>query len=84
VAVETSAGRVMDVVREAAGELLESVRVFDVYAGPNLPSGTKSIALTLELMSREKTLTDAEIESVMQRVVHNVEAECAATLRGVK
>lgn len=79
-----SAGVVLEVVRKAAGELLESVGVFDVYSGPNLPAGTKSIALALELMSREKTLTDAEIETVVQRVVREVEKECAATLRGMK
>jgi phenylalanyl-tRNA synthetase beta chain len=84
VPMETSGESLLDAVWRAAGELLESVNVFDVYAGPNMPAGTKSIALALELMSREKTLTDAEIENVMQRVVRKVEAECAATLRGEK
>ncbi len=77
-------GSVLEVIRKTAGELLESVDVFDVYQGPNVPQGMKSIALALKLMSREKTLTDAEIEAVMQRVVGEVERECGATLRGVQ
>ena len=80
----TSAGTVLEVIRKSAGELLESVDVFDVYQGQNVPEGMKSIALALELMSREKTLTDAEIEAVMQRVIGEVEKECGATLRGVQ
>jgi len=81
VAENTSAGSVLDVIRKAAGELLASVEVFDVYQGPNVPAGVKSIALALELMSREKTLAEADIEAVMQRVVGAVEKECGGTLR---
>lgn len=80
----TDAGSVLEVIRGTAGDLLESVEVFDVYQGPNVPPGTKSIALALKLMSREKTLTEAEIEAVMQRVVREVEKECGALLRGVR
>ena len=80
----TEAGGMLDVIRNAAGGLLESVAVFDVYQGQNVPAGTKSIAFALELMSRDKTLTEAEIDGVMQRVVRDVEIQCGATLRGVK
>ncbi len=84
VPLDTSAGTVLAVIRKAAGELLESVDVFDVYQGQNVPQGMKSIALALKLMSREKTLAEAEIEEVMQRVIGDVERECGATLRGVQ
>jgi len=84
VPLDMSAGILLEAIRKAAGELLESVHVFDVYQGPNVPAGMKSIALALELMSREKTLTEAEIEAVMQRVVGEVERGCGATLRGTQ
>ena len=84
VSVAAEAGRMLEIIRNAAGSLLESVAVFDVYQGQNVPAGTKSIAFALELMSREKTLTESEIDDVMQRVVRDVEIQCGATLRGVK
>ena len=83
-AAGTAAGSVVEVIRRTAGELLSTVQVFDVYQGSNVAEGTKSIAFALELMSREKVLTEAEIEGVVERVVGAVEKECAATLRGMK
>jgi phenylalanyl-tRNA synthetase beta chain len=81
---ELPAGDVMQAIQASAGELLQSVEVFDVYQGANLPPGTKSLAFTLELLSREGTLTEADIDAVMQRVIRHVEESCGATLRGVK
>jgi phenylalanyl-tRNA synthetase beta chain len=78
------AGDVAALIRESAGELLQSVDVFDVYQGAHLAAGMKSLAFTLELLSRERTLTEAEIEAVMQRVISRVQDACGATLRGVK
>lgn len=78
------AGDVSAVIRDSAGELLQSVDVFDVYQGAHLAAGMKSLAFTLELLSRERTLTEAEIEEVMQRVIGRVQEACGATLRGVK
>ena len=70
---DVPAGDVAAVIRESAGELLQSVDVFDVYQGANLAAGMKSLAFTLELLSRERTLTEAEIEAVMQRVIGRVQ-----------
>jgi len=78
------AGAIVEVIRKSAGELLQSVDVFDVYQGANLAPDTKSLAFTLELLSREGTLTEGEIDAVLQRVIHRVQEECGATLRGVK
>lgn len=81
---EVPAGDIAEVIRSSAGELLQSVDVFDVYQGAGLAAGMKSLAFTLDLMSRERTLTDAEIEDVMQRVIRRVQETCGATLRGVR
>ena len=70
-------------MKESATELLETVELFDMYEGDPLPAGKKSVAFTLELMSRVKTLTDPEIEAAVKRVVERVEKEQGATLRSM-
>ena len=77
----TQAGTVEQEIRAAGGELLIGVDVFDVYEGKGMPEGKKSLAFALELMSREKTLTDAEIDAVVARVVRRVEETFGAVLR---
>ncbi len=84
VSEDMTAEAMMHGIRASAGELLQRVELFDMYQGDKLTAGTKSLAFTLELMSRERTLTDAEIDAVVQRVVRHVERECQAALRGVK
>jgi phenylalanyl-tRNA synthetase beta chain len=61
-----------DLVRAVGGAektLIDDVRVFDVYEGPGVPDGFKSVALEVRLQPREKTLTDAEIEAVSKDIV---------------
>jgi phenylalanyl-tRNA synthetase beta chain len=60
------------------------VELFDVYEGEQLPGGKKSVAFALEFMSLEKTLTDAEIESAVGRVVSGVEKAHGAALRSMR
>lgn len=72
------------IIRLAAGaqrELIERVDVFDVYAGKGIEPGKKSIAITVILQPREKTLTDAEIESITNSIVKAVADKTGATLR---
>ena len=71
-------------LRDSATELLRSVEVFDVYEGDQLPGGKKSVAFTLEFMSLEKTLTDAEIEAEVSRVVTGVAGAHGAVLRSMR
>jgi phenylalanyl-tRNA synthetase beta chain len=70
-------------IRESAGGLLHRVELFDLYRGEPLKPGTKSLAFTLELLSRDKTLTDQEIESEVRKVVNGVEQTLGATLRSL-
>jgi phenylalanyl-tRNA synthetase beta chain len=61
-----------DLVRAVAGAdkaLIDSVRVFDRYAGQGVPEGMKSLAVEVTIQPREKTLTDAEIEALSAKVV---------------
>ncbi|HXG00567.1 MAG TPA: phenylalanine--tRNA ligase subunit beta [Bacteroidota bacterium] len=79
--VSVTAESIEQCMREAGTELLQEIEVFDVYRGPNLPPGKKSIAYTLQIMSRERTLTDEEIDAEVERVVQRVCQRFGATLR---
>ena len=58
---ETSAAALREAVLAAAGELLRSAEVFDLYAGEQLDEGSKSLALRLEFRAADRTLTDEEV-----------------------
>lgn len=65
-----------DLVKAAAGAdkaLIAQARVFDVYEGPGVPDGFKSIAIEVLVQPRDATLTDAEIETLSARIVAAVE-----------
>ncbi|QFR34572.1 phenylalanine--tRNA ligase subunit beta [Ancylobacter sp. TS-1] len=73
-----------DLVKAAAGvdrKLITAVNVFDVYEGPGIDAAAKSVALSVTLQPREKTLTDAEIEAVAGKIVAEVTKKTGATLR---
>jgi phenylalanyl-tRNA synthetase beta chain len=63
-------------------ELVSEVRLFDVYEGAGLPEGKKSLAVTIVLQPRERSLTDTEIEGFSQRLVARVEQATGGKLRG--
>jgi phenylalanyl-tRNA synthetase beta chain len=74
-----------DLLRAAQGAeraLVTGVEVFDVYEGPNVGEGKKSVAVAVTLQPTEKTLTDAEIEAASAKIVAEVTKKTGATLRG--
>ena len=75
----------LTVVNAAAGvdkALVENVRVFDEFIGGALGEGKKSLAITVRLQPRDKTLKDAEIEEVAKKVVDKVTKVTGGVLRG--
>lgn len=68
-------------LREGAGELLESVRLFDVFDGPQVGAGKKSLAYSLRFRAPDRTLTDTEIRSARDAAVEAVVRRHGATLR---
>jgi phenylalanyl-tRNA synthetase beta chain len=78
---DVPAGRVVGVVRAAAGPELADVQVFDVYRGPQVGEGRKSLALHLVFQAADRTLTDPEADAVRERVVAALAAEVAGELR---
>jgi phenylalanyl-tRNA synthetase beta chain len=81
VARDVLAGDIMKTFRESAGSLLTSIDVFDVFEGGPLGAEKKSLGFSLELMSKDRTLTDTEIEETVRRSVSEVERRHNAVLR---
>ncbi|HEX8299893.1 MAG TPA: phenylalanine--tRNA ligase subunit beta, partial [Rubricoccaceae bacterium] len=76
----TAAGPLLATIREAAGPLLLSARLFDVYRGDRIPAGTQSLAFALTL-GADRTLRDAEVDGRVRRVVGALERAHGAILR---
>ena len=60
---------------------LKDINVFDVYEGKNLPAGKKSYALSFNFLDEEKTMTDKQIDAIMQKLIINLEKEAGAEIR---
>jgi len=74
-------GQLKQIAQKTERKLLQEVSVFDVYQGDKLPAGKKSYALSFILQDSEKTLTDKAIDSMMQKLVYNLEKEAGAEIR---
>ena len=66
---------------KSAKKLLKQVTLFDVYRGDKIPAGKKQYALGFVLQDLEKTLTDADVERIMERILSAFQNEFGATLR---
>jgi phenylalanyl-tRNA synthetase beta chain len=74
-----------EVIAAAAGadrQLIEAVSLFDVYEGPGIDDGSKSLAIAVRLQPADRTLTDADIEAVSSKIVGAVEKATGGRLRG--
>ncbi|MFA5593189.1 MAG: phenylalanine--tRNA ligase subunit beta [Micavibrio sp.] len=63
-------------------KMIDKIEIFDVYKGKGVEPGKKSIAINVIIQPKDKTLTDAEIDSIGKKIVDNVTAKCGAALRG--
>ena len=76
------AGAVVRAAASADRSLISAVGVFDVFTGQGVPEGKKSLAIEVTLQPRDKTLTDAEIDAVAEKVVAAVTKATGGELRG--
>jgi phenylalanyl-tRNA synthetase beta chain len=76
-----AADTVTRAAKNADKALVADVTVFDLYEGPNVGEGKKSIAVTVTLQPTEKTLTDEEIEAVAKKIVDAVVKTTGGVLR---
>ncbi len=76
-----TAGELSKCIKRAGGEYLESVEVFDVYKGANIPEGKKSVSFSLAIRSDEQTLTDSHAEEAVAAILSALEKEYGAVMR---
>ncbi|UMY17694.1 phenylalanine--tRNA ligase subunit beta [Methylobacterium organophilum] len=78
---DVAAADLLKAAQAAERKLIVGVDVFDLYEGPGVPEGSKSVAVAVRLQPIDKTLTDAEIEAVSAKIVAEVAKKTGATLR---
>jgi len=74
-------GAVTGVLRRAGGDLLEGVQVESDYRGPELPSGTRSVAFRLTFRAADRTLRDADVDQMEGRVLEALAQELGVRRR---
>ncbi len=78
---DVAAGRVADALRKYAGNLLESLTLFDIYEGPQIGEGRRSLAYRLTFRATDRTLKDDEMAKVRQKIIRGLEYDVKATIR---
>jgi phenylalanyl-tRNA synthetase beta chain len=82
VAEDVTAEHITAEVRAAGGELLRGVRLFDLYRGPSIPEGTKSLAFALTYQAEDRTLTDKEVDKAHKKIEDRLKHVLKAQIRG--
>ena len=80
-AESVTVGALETCITQAAGDLLKEIQLFDVYRGVGILPGKKSVAFSLLFRAEDRTLTDADIEPAMERVLKALEREYNAVRR---
>ena len=78
---DVAAGQVLERVKKAGGEMLDDVSVFDVYTGPQVGEGRRSLALALSFRGQDQTLTDEDVAPARAKIVAAL-GELGGELRG--
>ena len=79
---EIDVNQVFDIIRNAAGEFLTKLNLFDVYAGKGIDPNRKSLALGLTWQHPSRTLTDEEVNNSVDSILNQCLDSIGATLRG--
>ncbi|NJD59063.1 MAG: phenylalanine--tRNA ligase subunit beta [Anaerolineae bacterium] len=75
------AGRVVEVIRQAAGKIVRDITLFDIYRSDQIGKGKKSLAYSITYQSSDKTLTDSDVAQIRQRIIRRLDQELGAKLR---
>ncbi len=76
-----TADEVLRAARGADRNLIEAAAIFDVYEGKGIPDSKKSLAISIRIQPKDKTMTEPEIEALVQKIVNAVAKATGATLR---
>lgn len=80
--VDVNAADIEKAMTKAAGQNLTQITLFDVYTGKQVEEDKKSLAFSLTFQSNDKTLTDAEIDPAIEKIVTKLQKDFNANLRG--
>lgn len=72
---------VLNLINNTDDEILKETELFDIYQGEQIPEGQKSIAFKLLFQAPDRTLTDQEVNEVVNKIVENLESEYEAEIR---
>ncbi|MDD2586051.1 MAG: phenylalanine--tRNA ligase subunit beta [Syntrophomonadaceae bacterium] len=78
---EIKASEAITIIKEAEQELLSGIVVFDIYTGEQISEGLKSMAFKLTFQSKERTLTEDEINTSIDNILQNLKTRLQAQLR---
>jgi phenylalanyl-tRNA synthetase beta chain len=76
-----SSGEIIDLIKKIDKQLIKGVKIFDVYQGDNIDTGKKSIAFSITLEPKDKTLSENDIEQVGKKIISKIQESTGATLR---
>jgi len=79
--VDIPVAALTQVMKQAGGHLLTKVELFDEYRGQNVPEGQRSLAFSLTYQAQDRTLTDEEVEPLLEKVRSALSEQFAVTLR---
>jgi len=77
---DIASGETAHIIQTTGGELIASIKLFDVYTGKPIPEGKKSLAYAIEFQA-DRTLTDEEVDKIQLKIVSRLEKEIGAELR---
>jgi phenylalanyl-tRNA synthetase beta chain len=80
-ATSVTAARIDEVIRREAGELLETLTLFDEFIGQGIPEGSRSLAWALTFRHPERTLKDKEVQERTEKIVKALEGELGVRKR---
>jgi len=79
---EMEVGAIEGVMAKAGGQLVENVSLFDIYRGPQLGEGKKSVSLRVTLRAADRTLTVEEADKVSKKILNDLKFKMGLELRG--
>ena len=79
---EMEVGAIEGVMEKAGGKLVENVTLFDIYRGPQLGEGKKSVSLRVTLRATDRTLTVEEADKVSKKILNDLKFKMGLELRG--
>jgi len=76
-----SSGEIIALIKKIDKQLIKAVKIFDVYQGDNIDTGKKSIAFSITLEPKDKTLSENDIEQISKKIISKIQESMGATLR---